>query len=91
MSVVEFPGGKKDSTPASEALRSFADMLEELEGTYGYIEVGAVALVPEIGVALCSNSATGNDGLNTMLDIGKTAIILQYLNGEEADFDGTIH
>ena len=90
MSVVEFPGGKKDAVPASEALRKFADMLAELEEAYGYVEVAGVALVPEIGVALCSNSQTGNDGLNTMLDIGKTAIILQYINGEE-DYDGTIH
>ncbi len=91
MSVVEFPGGKRDAEPASEALRKFADMLEELENAYGYVEVAGVALIPQIGVALCSNSETGNDGLNTMLDIGKTAIIMQYINGEEEDYDDTIH
>ena len=83
MSVVEFPGGRKDSKPASEALREFADLLEEMENTYGDIEVAGVALIPEIGVALCGNSETGNDGMMTMLEIGKTAIVMQYINGED--------
>ena len=56
----------------------------------GVVEVAAVALIPEVGVALCGNSETGNDGLNTMLDIGKTAIVMQYLN-EEYDDDPTYH
>ena len=91
MSVVEFPGGKKDeSKPASEALREFADLLEEMEISYGTIEVAGVALIPEIGVALCGNSETGNDGMMTMLEIGKTAIVMQYINGEEYD-DPVIH
>ena len=87
MSVIDFPGGKQDEkrVPASEALRQFADVLEEMEKSYGDIEVAGVALVPEIGVALCGNSETGNDGMMTMLEIGKTAIVMQYLNGDEYD------
>ena len=80
MSVIEFPGGKQERTSASEALRKFADLLEEFEINGVDVEVAGVALVPDIGVALCGNSETGNDGLNTMLDLGKTAIIMQYLN-----------
>ena len=57
-------------------------MLEEFESQGVEIEVAGVALVPEIGVALCGNSETGNDGMMTMLEIGKTAIIMQYLNEE---------
>ena len=86
MSVIDFPGGKSDErTRASEALRQFADVIEEMEISYGDIEVAGVALIPEIGVALCGNSETGNDGLMTMLEIGKTAIVMQYLNGDEYD------
>lgn len=94
--VFSIKGGKieeeetQERTPASEALRQFADLLEEMEFTYGDVEVAGVALVPEIGVALCSNSETGNDGMNTMLDIGKTAIIMQYLN-EDYDDEPSIH
>ena len=91
MSVLEFPGGKKeDKVPASEALRQFADLLEELEREGADVEVAGVALVPDVGVALCGNSETGNDGLNTMLDLGKTAIIMQYLN-EDYDDEPIIH
>lgn len=90
MSVVSFPGGKK-RTPAYEALRQFADLLEEMEAAYGDIEVAAVALVPEIGVALCGNSETGNDGMMTMLEIGKTSIVMQYLNGDYEDEPDTLH
>jgi hypothetical protein len=89
--VFDFPA-REERKSASQSLREFADLLEEMEISYGDdIEIAAVALIPEIGVALCSNSETGNDGLNTMLDIGKTAIIMQYLNGEEDGYDGTIH
>lgn len=91
MSVIEFPGGKQGPVPASEALRQFADLLEEFEATVGTVEVAAVALVPEVGVALCGNSETGNDGLNTMLDLGKTAIIMQYLNEEYDNEPPTVH
>ena len=59
---------------------------------YGEVEVVAVALIPEIGVALCGNSETGNDGMMTMLEIGKTAIVMEYINGVDgSDEDGTIH
>ena len=85
--VFEFPSNEPKQTPAWEALRAFADLLEEFNDDT--IEVAGVALIQGVGVALCGNSATGNDGLNTMLDIGKTAIIMQYI-GEE-DYDGTIH
>jgi len=91
MSVIEVPGGKQERTSASEALRKFADLLEEFEINGVDVEVAGVALVPDIGVALCGNSETGNDGLNTMLDLGKTAIIMQYLNEEYEDEDNTIH
>ena len=87
--VFDFPS-KGEKTLASEALRKFADLLEEMEISYGDIEVAGVALIPEVGVALCGNSETGNDGLNTMLDIGKTAIIMQYLNEEDYS-DETFH
>lgn len=85
--VFEFPSNEPKQVAAWEALRKFADLLE----AYGddTIEVAGVALVPGIGVALCGNSDTGNDGMNTMFDVGKTAIIMQYL-GEE-DYDDTIH
>lgn len=88
--VFDFPAKRDDKVPASQALREFADLLEQMEEAYGDIEVAGVALVPEIGVALCGNSETGNDGLMTMLEIGKTAIVMQYLNGDE-DYDTTIH
>ena len=95
MSVVQFPGGgakKEEIKLASEALREFADLMEELEISYGDIEVAGCALVPELGVVLCGNSATGRDGMMTMLEIGKTAIVMEYLNGED-DYDGptTLH
>ena len=94
MSVVEFPGGggskKDDKVPASVALRQFADLIEEFEQEGTDVEVAGVALVPDVGVALCGNSETGNDGLNTMLDLGKTAIIMQYLN-EDYDDEPSIH
>ena len=91
MSVVSFPGGKKDDKiPASQVLREFADLLEQMEEAYGDVEVAGCALIPEVGVALCGNSETGNDGLMTMLEIGKTAIVMQYLNGDEYD-DPTVH
>ncbi len=96
--VFSIKGGKieeeetQERTLASEALRQFADMLEEMEISYGTtIEVAGVALVPELGVALCGNSETGNDGMNTMLDLGKTAIIMQYLNEDYDDGSDTIH
>lgn len=88
--VFDFPGQGDNKKPASEALREFADLIEQMEESYGEVEVAGVALIPEIGVALCGNSTTGNDGMNTMLDIGKTAIIMQYLNGDD-DYDPTIH
>lgn len=91
MSVIEFPGGKQDDrVPASQALREFADLIEQFEMEGVDVEVAGVAMIPDLGVALCGNSETGNDGLNTMLDLGKTAIIMQYLN-EDYDDDQTIH
>ena len=91
MSVIEFPGGRQEGQKkAYEALREFADLLEEMEHTMGTVEVAAVAYVPEVGVALCGNSETGNDGLNMMFDLGKTAVVMQYLDGEYED-DPTIH
>lgn len=90
--IFEFPGtGTGKRVKSYDALRQFADLLEEMEETYGDVEVAGVALIPEIGVALCGNSATGNDGLMTMLEIGKTAIVMQYLNGEEDEDDSTWH
>lgn len=86
--VFDFPT-PEDKKSAAESLREFADLLEEMDPS-GVVEVAAVALIPEVGVALCGNSETGNDGLNTMLDIGKTAIVMQYLN-EEYDDDPTYH
>ena len=86
--VYDFPGNEPKKS-AADTLREFATLLEELDPN-GVVEVAAVALVPEVGVALCGNSETGNDGMNTMLDIGKTAIIMQYLN-EEYDDAPTIH
>lgn len=91
MSVIEFPGGKDDRTSAVDALRQFADLLEEFESQGIEIEVAGVALVPDVGVALCGNSATGNDGINTMLDLGKTAIIMQYLNEDYDDAPPSLH
>lgn len=85
--VVDFPGKEKTKS-AAQALREFADLIEA-EDPNGVVEVAAVALIPELGVALCGNSETGNDGLNTMLDIGKTAVIMQYIN-EEYDDEPTI-
>jgi len=95
MSIVSFPGGKKDEEmkAGSQVLREFADLLEQFEtGAEVHVEVAGVALVPDLGVALCGNSETGNDGLNTMLDLGKTAIIAQYLNdGEYEDEPPVVH
>ena len=88
--VFEFPT-KRDKVPAYEVLRQFADLLEEMESAYGDIEVAAVALVPEVGVALAGNSETGNDGMMTMLEIGKTSIVMQYLNGDYEDEPDTLH
>ena len=86
--VVDFPGKEKTKS-AAQALREFADLIEA-EDPNGVVEVAAVALIPELGVALCGNSETGNDGLNTMLDIGKTAVIMQYIN-EEYDDEPNLH
>ena len=89
--IFELKSGKPERVKSYEALRKFADLLEEMEEAYGDVEVAGVALIPEIGVALCGNSETGNDGLMTMLEIGKTAIVMQYINGEEEDIDETFH
>jgi hypothetical protein len=86
--VFDFPG-PEDKKSAADSLREFADLLDELDPN-GVVECAAVALVPEVGVALCGNSETGNDGMNTMFDLGKTAILMQYLN-EEYDDDFTVH
>ena len=92
MSVIEFPGGKEDDrVPAAEALRQFADILEQFEADGVEVEVAGVALIPDVGVALCGNSETGNDGINTMLDLGKTAVIMQYLNEDYDDEPTSIH
>lgn len=88
--IIELKAGKAERVKSHEALRKFADLLEEMEETYGDVEVAAVALIPEIGVALCGNSETGNDGLMTMMEIGKTAIVMQFINGEE-DTEETFH
>jgi hypothetical protein len=91
--VFGIKGGKydkpeEDRVSAAQALREFADMIETMDPN-GVVEVAGVALIPDVGVALCGNSETGNDGLNTMLDIGKTAVIMQYIN-EEYDDEPTI-
>ena len=92
MSVIEFPGGKQDDrVPASQALREFADLIEQFEMEGVDVEVAGVAMIPDLGVALCGNSETGNDGLNTMLDLGKTAIIMQYLNEDYDNEPPSIH
>lgn len=83
--IFELKSGKPERVTSYDALRKFADILEEMEETYGEVEIAAVALIPEIGAALCGNSATGNDGLMTMLEIGKTAIVMQYIGEEETD------
>lgn len=85
--VYDFPN-RNEKVSAAQALREFADMVESMDPNE-VVEVAAVALIPEVGVALCGNSETGNDGLNTMLDIGKTAVIMQYIN-EEYDDEPTI-
>ena len=95
--VFAIDGGKKEEVKEErvkphDALRQFADMVEVLEEQYGEIEIVAVGLVPELGVTLCGNSETGNDGMMTMLEIGKTAIVMQYLEGvDEEEDDGIIH
>ena len=89
--VFDFPSREGRQISASEALREFADVLEEMEKTYGFIEVVGCALIPEIGVALCGNSDTGNDGMMPMLEIGKTAIVMQYLNGDDYETPDTLH
>lgn len=82
--VFAIDGGKKEErVKPHDALRQFADMLEVLEEQYGEVEIVAVGLVPTIGVTLCGNSLTGNDGMMTMLEIGKTAIVMEYLEGQE--------
>ncbi len=81
---------KEERIKPHDALRQFADMLEVLEEQYGEIEIVAVGLVPTIGVTLCGNSLTGNDGMMTMLEIGKTAIVMEYLEGQEDDDEPTI-
>jgi len=86
--IYDFPTNEKTKS-AAEALREFADLLEEMDPD-GVVEVAACALIPEVGVALCGNSETGNDGMNTMFDLGKTAIVMQFLN-EEYDNDFTVH
>lgn len=86
--VFDFPSNEKTKS-AAEALREFAELLDEMDPE-GVVEVAACALIPEIGVALCGNSETGNDGMNTMFDLGKTAIIMQFIN-EEYDHDFTVH
>lgn len=86
------PPIKDDRVPADDALSQFAELMGQMEAEYGEVEVVAVALIPEIGVALCGNSETGNDGMMTMLEIGKTAIVMEYLNGVDgSDEDETIH
>ena len=86
------PPVKDDRGPADDALSQFAELMGQMEAEYGEVEVVAVALIPEIGVALCGNSETGNDGMMTMLEIGKTAIVMEYLNGVDGgDFDETVH
>jgi len=86
------PPVKDDRVPADDALSQFAELMGQMEAEYGEVEVVAVALIPEIGVALCGNSETGNDGMMTMLEIGKTAIVMEYLNGVDgSDEDETIH
>jgi hypothetical protein len=86
------PPVKDDRVPADDALGQFAELMGQMEAEYGEVEVVAVALIPEIGVALCGNSETGNDGMMTMLEIGKTAIVMEYLNGVDgSDEDETIH
>ena len=82
---------KEERVKQHDALRQFADMLEVLEEQYGEIEIVAVGLVPTIGVTLCGNSLTGNDGMMTMLEIGKTAIVMEYLEGQEEEDDDTVH
>ena len=86
------PPLKEERVPAYDALSQFADLMSQMEMEYGEVEVVAVALIPEIGVALCGNSETGNDGMMTMLEIGKTAIVMEYINGVDgSEEDGTIH
>mgnify|MGYP007114542473 CR=1 FL=1 len=90
--VYAINGGKKEErVKPGDALRQFADMLEALEEQYGEVEIVAVGLVPTIGVTLCGNSLTGNDGMMTMLEIGKTAIVMEYLEGQEDEDDDTVH
>ena len=92
--VFAIDGGKQvkeERVKPHDALRQFADMLEVLEEQYGEIEIVAVGLVPTIAVTLCGNSLTGNDGMMTMLEIGKTAIVMEYLEGQEEEDDDTVH
>jgi hypothetical protein len=93
--VFAIGGGRKEEEKekpvAHVELRRFADMLEALEGEYGHIEMAAVAFVPGIGVIpLAGNSETGRDGMLTMFEIGKTAIVMEYINGVDED-DETVH
>ena len=92
--VFAIDGGKQvkeERVKPHDALRQFADMLEVLEEQYGEIEIVAVGLVPTLGVTFCGNSLTGRDGMMTMLEIGKTAIVMEYLEGQEEEDDDTVH
>ena len=94
--VFAIDGGKKEEEKekpvAHIELRRFATMLEVLEEEYGHIEMAAVAYVPGIGmIPLAGNSETGRDGMLTMFEIGKTAIVMEYLNGVDEDDDSTVH
>jgi predicted tellurium resistance membrane protein TerC len=81
---------KEEKLIAHVELRRFADLLEVLSEEYGHIEMAAVAFVPNVGVPLCGNSETGRDGMLTMFEIGKTAIVMEYIEGVDED-DETVH
>jgi hypothetical protein len=86
------PPVKEERVPAYDALSQFADLMSQAEMEHGDVEIVAVALIPEVGVALCGNSETGSDGMMTMLEIGKTAIVMEYINGTEgSEEDDTVH
>ena len=96
--VFAIDGGKKEEEEkeprmiAHVELRRFADMLEACEEEYGHIEMAAVAYVPGVGmIPLAGNSETGRDGMLTMFEIGKTAIVIEYINGVDEDDDSTVH
>ena len=83
---------EKEKKPVAHVeLRRFADMLEACEKEYGRVEMAAVAYVPVVGlIPLAGNSETGRDGMLTMFEIGKTAIVMEYINGVDED-DETVH